>query len=95
MVNLLISSSIWLKFWWKFFPGTTITIIKPWGVITNFYANNMGLSNTMRPWLEHNVGRQGLDWDWMFKFKDSHDEIKIKFRKGKEQWATIAQILWQ
>lgn len=64
-------------------------------MIPSFYVSGTGMNATMRPWLEQNVGIQGVDWDWMFNFRDECDEVQIKFRKGKERWATIAQIMWQ
>ena len=35
-----------------------------------------------RSWLESNVGRQGLDWDWRVVFSSGFN-IEIKFRKKK------------
>jgi hypothetical protein len=57
-----------------------------------------------RSYLEKNVGKQGWDWDWMIDPKHSmyimnvprevNDQLKIKFRRGKESWASIIMILW-
>lgn len=57
-----------------------------------------------RPYLEKHVGKQGWDWDWHIDPKHSiyligfpreyNDQLKIKFRKGKESWASITAIMW-
>lgn len=51
-----------------------------------------------QPWLETNVGKQGWDWDWKSEpawsmYEPSlpsyeQDFLIIKFRKGKEKYAT-------
>ena len=59
-----------------------------------------------RPWLEKNVGKQGWDWDWRLgpitgakgqpngPIVLAGDFLEIKFRKGKEKYATIATLKW-
>lgn len=49
-----------------------------------------------RPWLEEKVGRQGWDWNWDCVISDNHDDdhLTIKFKKGKEKYATLAAIKW-
>ena len=48
-----------------------------------------------RPWMEANVGKQGWDWDWSLIDKDIRENtITIKFRKGKENYAMMAALLW-
>jgi hypothetical protein len=59
-----------------------------------------------RPYLEKHVGKQGWDWDWRIQVGNSmwtpgyedqdiqSDRVVIKFRKGKEKWASITMIMW-
>ena len=48
-----------------------------------------------RPWMEKNVGKQGWDWNWGLAGTDTtENKLTIKFRKSKEQYATLASILW-
>jgi hypothetical protein len=48
-----------------------------------------------RPWMEKNVGKQGWDWNWGLAGSDtSENMLTIKFRKSKEQYATLAAIMW-
>lgn len=57
-----------------------------------------------RYWLETNVGRQGWDWDWRISPvhsmwignvpREVNDALEIKFRKGKEKWATLMSLKW-
>lgn len=50
-----------------------------------------------RPYLEKHVGKQGWDWDWLIEAKDNTqypDQLRIRFRKGKEEWASITTIMW-
>lgn len=49
-----------------------------------------------RPWLEQNVGRQSWDWDWALKNSDvMNDTLTLKFRYGKQHYATIAALQWK
>ena len=59
-----------------------------------------------RPWLEKHVGRQGWDWEWEYvpdwEFGATNgslgvinkDMVIVTFRKGKEQYATLAALKW-
>ena len=56
-----------------------------------------------RPWLERNVGRQGWDWNWrlgpMAATNDTgtvigFDSLFIKFRRGRDRYATMAAMRW-
>jgi hypothetical protein len=104
--------------WWKFIPGTTITI--PWPKkewitlpgqcrscqIQNPCAHTNDPNDHYRPYLEKHVGKQGWDWDWRIQVGNSmwtpgyedqdiqSDKVVIKFRKGKEKWASITTIMW-
>ena len=46
-----------------------------------------------RPWLEANVGRQGWDWNWRIASTDGNI-LAIKFRRGREHWASVAALRW-
>ena len=51
-----------------------------------------------RPWLEEHVGRQRWDWNWRMGTiatqTGMRDTLVIKFRTGKEKYATIAAMRW-
>lgn len=51
-----------------------------------------------RPWLEEHVGRQGWDWDWRIgkvaTVTHDRDTIRIKIRRGRAEYATIAALRW-
>ena len=48
-----------------------------------------------RPWLEEHVGRQGWDWNWgLLDNNAAENRLTIKFRRGKESWATMAALKW-
>lgn len=88
--------------WWRFMPGTTIKVKWPkneWVIIHDDGNGNKtsALTNDpndhYRPWLEKNVGRQGIDWNWRIASIEG-DTLAIKFRKGKEKWASIITIMW-
>ncbi len=89
--------------WWNFMPGTTITI--PWPKhewLTLHDDGHGGKTDTLtddpndhyRPYLEKNVGKQGWDWDWCIGSNGIPGTLKIKFRRGKESWASIIMIMW-
>jgi len=87
------------QLWWRFMPGPTIIVKKPTEPI--FVANSL---YTISPaqhygvWLLDNVGRQGWDWDWAWKDAGPNwvnpSKVAIKFRKGKEKFATEAALKW-
>lgn len=91
-------------------PGTIITVKWPVGWVV-LHENSDGSkvstesadpNDHYRPWLEKNVGRQGVNWDWRIgNFIASngsgtvgHDTIEIKIRKGKDDFATVAKLMW-
>jgi len=93
--------------WWRFMPGVEITVSWPAGVITvdhNHPNWDWSLGATLqegfsadpndhyRPWMEKHVGRHGWDWNW--RIGQNIDTLVIKFRKGKEKYATIAAMQW-
>lgn len=85
--DMVLRSNFIQYFWWKLMPGTSITVKSPpklWGISSiNYYY---------RPYLEENVGKQGWDWNW--KYASDGENIFIRFRKGKEKWASIIAIMW-
>lgn len=101
--------------WWKLVPGTTIKVKWPrkeWLVLQD--DGDGGRIDTLTddpndhylPWLEKNVGKQGIDWNWRIQvgrsfytpgYEDQDqesDKVVIKFRKGKGKWASVAGLLW-
>jgi len=105
---------IFKKLWWKFVPGKEINIPWPYYLIQVKKGHPLWLSmfgpdpqyvssndpnDFYRNWLEKNVGRQGIDWDWKFmpmhsmfvltNRPEDNDYITIKFRKGKEKYASL------
>lgn len=96
------------RIWWKLFFGKKIIVVWPVGHVEvgpNSRSWNGCIGDLRqivyssdpnehyRPWLEANVGRQGWDWDWSLDFSLDNTLI-IKFRKGKEEWATQASLMW-
>lgn len=98
------------KLWWRFMPGTVITVAWPKGQVKVGPSHRDGYSgygpefeyvesadpnDHYRSWLEANVGKQGWDWNWGLTGNDvTENMLTIKFRKSKEQYATLATILW-
>lgn len=96
--------------WWKLVPGTTVTVKWPvgWAVLHDdgqggqVSTESADPNDHYRPWLEKYVGRQGWDWQWRMgsfvadngKGTRGVDSLKIKFRKGKSKYATIAAMRW-
>lgn len=95
--------------WWKFVPGTTINVKWPTGDIVvdsnhpqwydcgavKVLIHSADPNDHYRPWLEEHVGKQKRDWNWRMNPRDSEgDTLQIKFRKGKEKFATLAAIRW-
>lgn len=88
--------------WWKWVPGTTITVKWPTGqvdlrdrpgILTSWESADP--NDHYRPWLEKNIGRQGRDWQWSIgTIKDTDDTLLIKIRKKHEHAALVALIKW-
>lgn len=76
-------------------PGTTIKVKWPVGEVRIKqeqsgiwdYVRSADPNDHYRPWLEKYVGKQGWDWNWKL---DPHgfDSLIIKFRRGKEKYAS-------
>lgn len=91
------------KLWWRFMPGKTIRVKWPHGWTEPIPAAGGGTiqlqsadpNDHYRPALEKHVGKQGWDWDWMITDNDIRsDSLTIKFRKGKEKWASYFGLKW-
>lgn len=89
--------------WWRFMPGVVIKVRWPTGETRIKqepsgiwdYVKSADPNDHYRPWLENHVGRQGWDWDWTVSGNDlSENTVTIKFKKGKEYWATVAALKW-
>lgn len=87
----------WLyKQWWHYKTGKVITVPWPTGIIdatTSKAVFSSDPNEHYRPWLEENVGKQGLDWDWSLNAGDLETLI-IRFVKGKEHLAVQASLMW-
>ncbi len=76
-------------------PGPSDPRWRDWGGAAYIKFPSADPNDHYRPWLEKNVGKQGWDWDWKIVDRDlSTDQLTIKFRLGKEQYASIVGIMW-
>lgn len=86
--------------WWKWVPGTKITVAWPGGQprlvpVPGGWSTSIDSSDPndhFREWLETNVGRQGWDWDW--RLGPGIDDLEIKFRLGRRQFATAFELVF-
>lgn len=94
---------IWHKVWWTWMPGTEIKVPWPTGWTAPVVAEDGSVIQTessdpndhYRPFLEKKVGRQGWDWQWDLRDHDIIDNtLTIKFRRGKDKWASVAALKW-
>lgn len=94
-------SNILNNLWWKFMPGSEIIIKCPHDLISipSPFNSNRHLIGTLayfspdnsRNKLEKIVGTKGWDWDW---YMIDYDQLKIKFRIGKTQYASYFLMIW-
>ena len=85
----MVALGIFDKLWWKYMPGPTIKVKWP----SN--AESADPNDVYRPTLERLVGKQGWDWNWRVWYNDVNDNtISIKFRTGKEKYATLLALQW-
>lgn len=91
------------KAWWALVPGTEIKLRWPHGWVVLYEmpdgskvsVESNDPNDHYRPWMKKHVGHQCWDWDWSLEGNDVSDNtLTIKFRKGKEQWATLAALKW-
>lgn len=107
-VRLLSQPELLRKLWWKHMTGRVIRVNWPVGEVevgpnSRSWNGCIGDLRQMvyssdpndhyRPWLEANVGRQGWDWEWFLNFR-LDNTLDIKFRKGKEEFAIQALLMW-
>lgn len=98
------------KLWWWLMPGVIVKVKWPKGPIVvdhddpRWYdvgATRVEIESTdpndhYRPWMEENVGKQKLDWDWGFVGNDVNENcLTIKVRQSKAKYATIMALHWQ
>lgn len=100
----------WLSpLWWKFMPGQEIEVPWPRGWTEpeecpgggSVQIESADPNDHYRPHLEKLAGKQGWDWDWKLGYIDigqgirvSGDTLIIKFRKGKDRWASYFTLKW-
>jgi hypothetical protein len=75
--------------WWKLVPGVTVKVAWP-------HRYDIADPNIhYRPWLEQEVGRQFLEWDWDLIDDDIiKNLLTIRFRFDKKQYATLVKLKW-
>lgn len=95
----------YVKFWWRFVPGTIVQVRWPHGEVdSNLESNDERLrvrplnysadpNDHYRPWMERHVGLQHVDWDWKLH-EDNISRINIKIRKGKDHWTSVIALRW-
>lgn len=87
--------------WWRFMPGTMITVKWPVG---SFVDHEPDCSITLvtsadpndhyRPELERLCGRQGWDWDWKLAPGPGWDGLVIKLRSKHSYLASYFAVKW-
>jgi hypothetical protein len=92
-----ISNRSYLSFWLRIFPTKTDTVRWPNQWPGHLRPDEVDIlpndpNDIYRPWLEKNVGKQHIAWDWEISGKDG-DLLEVKFRKGKYKWATLFLLL--
>ena len=89
--------------WWRWMPGVTISVKWPVGWVVLHEMPDGSKTSTQsadpndhyRPWLEHNVGRQGWDWQWAWRDDSAaENRLTIKVRTKHTEWATMAALMW-
>ena len=103
--NLLIQ-----QIFWYLIPTVEVRLKWPVGYITvdhNHPKWDWSLGATLqegfsadpndhyRPWLEKNVGKQSIAWDWKIAGNDAADNmLTLRIRQDKAKYATIATMKW-
>jgi len=92
------------KIWWQVVPGTEIKVKWPAGPVIKTFEDQYKSDDELfssdpndhyRPELTKIVGKQTRDWDWELKDNDVSDNtLTIKFRKGKEKYASYFAVKW-
>lgn len=55
------------------------------------FTAGVGPNQLYRPWLEMNVGKQGVAWNWNI-CKDNMDMMRIEF--ASREHATLFKLTW-
>lgn len=96
-------ASVIQNLWWRFVPGTTITVKWPNGWVLlhddglggQIHTESADPNDHYRPDLEKLVGRQGWDWNWGCAGAGTIDStISIKFRSGRAEHASYFSLRW-
>lgn len=102
------------RLWWKFMPGVCVHMPWPVGPVNvknpcgEIYLHRGPISadpnDHWRAWLEREVGKQGLAWDWEIGGacasiwesgeEDGEDTVLIKFRFDKKSAATAFKLIY-
>jgi len=89
--------------WWRWMPGVTFTVKWPAGWIvldempdgSTTSVQSADPNDHYRPWLEKNVGKQGLDWNWrLWDDNAAENRLTIKIRNKHAKWATMTLLKW-
>jgi hypothetical protein len=98
------------RLWWRFMPGTVISVRWPRGEIiideehplwdwtvgpSKYRVESADPNDHYRPELEQRVGRQGWDWQWGMADRDATtDRLTIKIRRKHARWASYFALKW-
>jgi len=84
-------------------PGVTFTVKWPVGWVildempdgSTTSVQSADPNDHYRPWLEKNVGKQGLDWNWrLWDDNAAENRLTIKIRNKHAKWATMTLLKW-
>jgi len=91
------------RLWWRFMPGTVISVRWPrgWVVLDDdgqggqTAIQSADPNDHYRPELEQRVGRFGWDWRWGLADRDAtQDRLTIKIRRKHARWASYFALKW-
>lgn len=90
------------EWYWRIMAGATV-IVK-WPILSKIQTTHGPFiftgdpNESYRPWLEENVGKQGIDWEWRVRFGVLHgertDHVQIYLRRGKTKFAPMIALMW-
>jgi len=92
-------NTLWHRLWWEFCKGPTVIVNVPND--TSFEDQSIlphDIYFFYKPWLDKNVGKQGLDWDWrsgptrIFVPPLLRYDIVIKVRESKKELASLIAL---
>ena len=98
------------KLWWRFMPGTIITVAWPkgqvkvgpshrlgWAGIGEYfeYVESADPNDHYRPELTKLVGKQGIHWNWGLTGNNiTENRLTIKIIKSKAKYASYLATKW-